>query len=78
MEIDQGRTGGGVELPKGRSAAAGAPGDRILPLELRLRQHHQRRRRAAIRRLIATVCWGVGLLGVVAFVLALSLGAAPR
>jgi cell division septal protein FtsQ len=77
MEVE-GRTGGGVELPKGRSAAAGAPGDRILPLELRLRQHHQRRRRAAIRRLIATVCWGVGLLGVVAFVLALSLGAAPR
>jgi hypothetical protein len=77
MEVE-GRTGGGVELPKGRSAAAGAPGDRILPLELRLRQHHQRRRRAAIRRLIATVCWGVGRLGVVAFVLALSLGAAPR
>jgi hypothetical protein len=78
MEVDQGRTGGGVELPKHRSAAAGASGDIILPLEVRLRQHHQRRRRAAIRRFVAAACWGAGLLGVVAFVLALSLGAAPR
>lgn len=78
MEVDQGRTRGEVELPKPHRAAAGAPGDSILSLEVRLRQHHQRRRRAAIRRFVAAACWGAGLLGVVAFVLALSLGAAPR
>jgi len=64
MEIDSGRRSEGVR-------------DTVVPLEIKLRRLHQRRRRAAIRRLMKVAFWSAGALGVAASVLALG-NAAPR
>lgn len=50
----------------------------IMPLEFRLRQLRQRRRRAAIRQLLVGACWSAGLLSVAAFVIALGVAAVQR
>jgi hypothetical protein len=46
----------------------------IVPLELKLRQLRHRRRRAVLRQLAIGACWSLGLLGVGAFAIAVSVG----
>jgi len=48
---------------------------RVVPLEFKLRQLRRRRRRAVLRQLVIGACWGLGLLGVAAFAIALSMTA---
>jgi hypothetical protein len=50
----------------------------IVPLEFKLRQLHQRRRRAAIRQLLIGAIWSAGLLSVAAFVIVLVAPAVQR
>ena len=45
-------------------------------LELRIRQVHQRRRRAFFRSIATVTLWSAGLLGAAAFVYALTVGVA--
>jgi fatty acid desaturase len=66
MEIDSGRR---------REGVMGA--DPVVPLEIRLRRLHQRRRRAAMRRLMRVAFWSAGAIGLAAFALALG-NAAPK
>lgn len=48
-------------------------GVRVVPLEFRLRQLRHRRRRAILRQLVIGACWSLGLVGVAAFAIALSM-----
>jgi fatty acid desaturase len=66
MEIDSGR----------RSESVRGPAS-VVPLEIRLRRLHQRRRRAAMRRVMRVAFWFAGAVGLAAFALALG-NAAPK
>jgi hypothetical protein len=57
------------------SARVSPLGVGVVPLEFKLRQLRQRRRRAAIRQVVIGAFWGAGLLSVGAFLLALSTAA---
>ena len=50
----------------------------VVPLEFKLRQLRQRRRRAAIRQLLIGAIWSAGLLSVAAFVIVLVAPAVQR
>ena len=75
MEINSGRRSDSVGMPA--HDRAGSVADSIVPLEIKLRRLHQRRRRAAIRRLMKIAVWSAGAVGLAAFVLALG-NAAPK
>jgi uncharacterized BrkB/YihY/UPF0761 family membrane protein len=47
-------------------------------LEFRLHKIHQRHRREFIRQLMTMTFWGVGLLAMLAFVVALAIGTVSR
>jgi hypothetical protein len=75
MEINSGRH---HERASTRTPVqAGNIADSPLTLEVKLRRLHQRRRRAAMRRLMRIAFWSAGALGVAAFMLALG-NAAPK
>jgi len=78
MTIGPVRTRGGAEHRlRDVVATAAQPGGQV-PLELRLHELHRRRRRAAIRRFITAACWSAGFVGVGAFLIALTIGAAQQ
>jgi hypothetical protein len=76
MEINFGRRSERISMPA--SSRPGSVTEPPLPLEVRLRRLHQRRRRAAIRRLMRVAFWSAGAIGVAAFVLILGIEAAPK
>jgi hypothetical protein len=76
MEIDSGRRSESARIPA--PSRPGGVADHVVPLEVKLRRLHQRRRRAAIRRLVRVAFWSAGALGVTAFVLVLGIEAAPK
>ena len=78
MEIKTTPINGRPELRVDDAAARRELTQGSQPLELRLRQIHHRRRRAAMRRLVTAAFWGAGILAVGAFALALGLEAAQR
>jgi len=66
-----------MEIDSGQRSDSVRRADPGVSLEIRLRRLHQRRRRAAIRRVMKVVFWSAGALGVAAFVLVLG-NAAPK
>ena len=75
MEINSGRNRESAGMRT--SMRAGSMADSPLTLEVKLRRLHQRRRRAAMRRLMRIAFWSAGALGVAALMLALG-NAAPK
>jgi hypothetical protein len=67
-----------MELPPLIRAPIVSQNEVSASLDRRLRQIRNRRRRAAIRQLATAACWAAGLLGAVAFALAVSIQAAPK
>jgi hypothetical protein len=62
--------------PLSRAAPAAQNGN--LPLEVRLHQLHQRRRRAFLRRFVSTACWSAVILGAAGFALVMTFGLGQR
>jgi hypothetical protein len=75
MEINSGRNRESADLRT--PGWAGSTADSPLTLEVKLRRLHQRRRRAAMRRLMRFAFWSAGALGVAVLMLALG-NAAPK
>lgn len=75
MEINSDRRSDGVRMPA--HELVGSVADSAVPLEIKLRRLHHRRRRAAIRRIMKIAIWSAGAVGLAAFVLALG-NAAPQ